>query len=119
MYNMIRNEVGSAARGVTANTAPPPAGVVCCQGIPEVYGSIEPSTDPQLRLSQVFDGRFLVREVFSRGGVATIYRAEDMLNDRRDLALDVLLMRVESDPVSFARFRHEEEIGLNSPIHSS
>ena len=116
MYDMIRNEVGCAARGVTAITAPPLAGVVCCQDIPDVFGSVEPSADPQLRLSQVLDGRFLVREVFSRGGMATIYRAEDILNERRDVALEVLLMKVESDPVSFARFRQEEEIGLK-PSH--
>jgi serine/threonine-protein kinase len=112
MYDMIRNENDRAVRGFTAIAAPSLAGLVSCQNIPEVYGNLEPSAEPQLRLSQVLDGRFLVREIFSRGGMATIYRAEDMLNGRHDVALKVPLMRVESDPASYARFRHEEEIGL-------
>jgi serine/threonine-protein kinase len=112
MYDMIRNEVDGAARGGAAIAAPPLAGVLACQDIPEVHGHIEPSADPQLRLGQVLDSRFLVREIVSRGGMATIYQAEDLLNQRRDVALKVPLMRVESDPVSFTRFRHEEEIGL-------
>jgi len=112
MYDMIQNGRGIAARGDASIGVPPLAGVSCCDDIPEVYGNIAPAADPELRLSQIIDGRFLVREVFSRGGMATIYRAEDMLNDRRDVALKVPLMRVESDPAAFARFRHEEEIGL-------
>ena len=61
-----------------------------------------------------FSRQFHVREIFSRGGMATIYRAEDLLNERREVALKVPLLRVESDPAAFARFRHEEEIGLGS-----
>jgi len=109
---MIRNEIGRASpRGVTAIAAAPLADVGCCHNIPEVQGSIEPSAEPQLRVSQVLDGRFLIREPIRRGGTATIYRAEDMLYGRRDVAIKVPLLSVESDPISFARFRHEEEVG--------
>ena len=111
MNNMIKDEA-SAARAVTETVTPALAGVASCEDIPESFGSIAPSADPPLPLSQVLDGRFLVREIFRRGGMSTIYRAEDMLNEGRDVALKVPLMRVESDPAWFARFRHEEAIGL-------
>ena len=109
---MTETEDDGAARGVTATVAPPLAGVVCCEEIPEYYGTITPSSDPELQPGQILDGRFLVREIFSRGGMATIYRAADLLNERRDVVLKVPLMRVESDPAAFARFRHEEKTGL-------
>jgi serine/threonine-protein kinase len=112
MYNMIRNEGSYATHKIAAIPAPPLAALVCCDEIPEYYGQITPSSDPQLRLGQVLDGRFLVREIFCSGGMATIYRAEDLLNGQRDVALKVPLMSVESDPAWFARFRREEEIGL-------
>ena len=74
--------------------------------------TLNPRSEPQLRPSQVLDGRFRIREILSRGGMATLYRAEDMLDERRDVALKVPLLRVESDPAAFSRFHHEEEIGL-------
>jgi serine/threonine protein kinase len=109
---MTETEDDGAARGVTATVATPLAGVACCEQIPEYYGTIAPSAEPQLQAGQRFDGRFLVREIFSRGGMASIYRAEDMLDERREVVLKVPLTRVESDPAAFASFRHEEEIGL-------
>jgi serine/threonine protein kinase len=108
----LLDEGGTAALGTMATAPRPLAGVGCCAGIPEYYGKIEPSSEPELRLGQVLDGRFLIREIFSRGGMATLYRAEDRLQEGRGVALKVPLMRVESDPAAFARFRHEEEIGL-------
>ena len=91
---------------------PPLADVVCCRDIPEAHARLEPSAEPQLRLRQVLDRRFLIREVVSRGGMATIYRAEDGLHGRRNVAVKVPLRSLECDPVGFARFRTEEEIGL-------
>jgi len=107
---MIRDEI---ARGVAATTAPALADIGCCRDIPDVQGGVEPTAEPQLRFSQVLDGRFLIREVVSRSGMATIYRAEDMLQGRREVAVKVPLRKMESDPAGFARFRHEEEIGLS------
>jgi len=110
---MTQDEIGRAAEPTIPAIAPAPlADVACCQDIPEIRGSIQPSVEPQLALDEVFDGRFLVREIVGRSGMATIYRAEDMQNGGRDVALKVPLMSVESDPVCFTRFRHEEEIGL-------
>jgi serine/threonine-protein kinase len=108
----LRNQIGRPARGTQAFAARSLRGVACCQEIPEVYDRLEPSDDPQLRLSQILDGRFLVREIFCRDDVATIYRAIDLLQRKREVALKVPLLRVENDPVRFARFRREEEIGL-------
>ena len=79
---------------------------------PDAPDRLEPSAEPQIPLGRVLDGRFLIREVVSRSGMATIYRAEDMFHGRREVAVKVPLLKVESDPVSFARFGHEEEIGL-------
>lgn len=112
MHDMIGNETDSPARAATPTGSPPLGGVACCEEIPEYYGTIAPSSEPQLQPGQRFDGRFVVREIFSRGGMASIYRAEDMLDERREVVLKVPLTRVESDPAAFASFRHEEEIGL-------
>ena len=112
MHDMINSEDAWAGREIAATAAPPLAGLDCCKNIPEYYGSTAPSAEPELRAGQVLDDQFLVREVFSRGGMATIYRAEDLRNDWRAVALKVPLMRVESDPAWFARFHHEEETGL-------
>ena len=108
----LRNQIGRPARAIHAFAARPLRGVACCQEIPEVYDRLEPSNDPQLRLSQILDGRFLVREIFSRDDVATVYRAVDLLQRKREVALKVPLLSVENDPVRFARFCREEEIGL-------
>ena len=108
----LRNQIGRPARGTQLFAARSLRCVACCQEIPEVYDRLEPSDDPQLRLSQILDGRFLVREIFSRDDVATVYRAVDMLQRKREVALKVPLLSVANDPVGFARFRREEEIGL-------
>jgi len=97
---------------VAAAIDAPLAEVACCHTVPEIQDRVEPSAEAQLRPGEVLDGRFLIGEAISRSGMATIYRAEDKLQDGRDVAVKVPLMRVEGDPVSFARFRHEEEIGL-------
>jgi|CZKI01.1.fsa_nt_gi serine/threonine protein kinase len=104
MGGMTLDEIGRAA--------PPLADVACCREIPEAHGSIEPSAEPQLRVCEVLDGRFLIREATSRSGMATTYRAEDMFHGRREVAIKVPLMWVESDSACLTRFLHEEEIGL-------
>jgi serine/threonine-protein kinase len=112
MHNMIRNEEAAPILEPAQTAAPPLAGAACCEEIPEYYGTIAPSPDLQLESGQMFDGRFLVREIFSRGGMASIYRVEDTLDEHREVVLKVPLARVESDPAAFSSFRHEEEIGL-------
>ena len=101
MQDMIQDETARAAvRTVPAIAPAPLADVVCCHDIPEVRGNILPSVEPQLALNEVFDGRFLVREIVGRSGMATIYRAEDLQHDRRDVALKVPLMSVESGSIA-------------------
>jgi len=64
-----------------------------------------------------FDGRFLVREIFSRGGMASIYRAEDMLDEHREVVLKVPLTRVESDPPRSRAYRTRRRSVSCSLIH--
>lgn len=85
--------------------------MACCREVPEVSGAIEESSDPRLPFGQVLDGRFIIREVVGRSGMATIYRAEDLLYGRGEVAVKVPLSKIESDPAGFSRFRNEEEVG--------
>jgi serine/threonine protein kinase len=66
---------------------------------------------------KVLDGRFAITEVFREGGMATIYKARDLLGDNAIVALKVPHQKIESDPGLFSRFQREEEIGceLNHP----
>jgi serine/threonine protein kinase len=91
--------------------AAPLAGVGVCAEVPEISGTIEPSNDPGLPYGQVLDGRFLIREIAGRSGMATIYRAEDLLYSRGEVAVKVPLSKIEGDPAGFSRFRTEEEVG--------
>src|SRR5581483_1570064 len=56
--------------------------------------------------------RFVVRELLSRSHRSSIYRAEDAAAGGRLVAIKFPLLSVESDPAGYARFRREEEIGL-------
>jgi serine/threonine-protein kinase len=112
MGRMTQGGQGGAAYFCGAVESAPLAEVGCCQDIPEGRGGFEPSAEPLLGPGKVLDGRFLIREALGRSRMATIYRAEDMLQGRRNVAVKLPLRVVESDPVCFTRFRHEEEIGL-------
>jgi serine/threonine-protein kinase len=105
---MLRETILAAEEG----SAPPLADVACCQEIPTVRNRVEPSAEPQLHPGRVLDGRFVIRELISRGGMATVYQAEDLRNDGREVSIKVPLRSVESDPAGYAQFRHEEEIGF-------
>jgi len=72
------------------------------------------SSEPEV--GQVLDNRFQIEDLITRSGMASIFRARD-LKDDRTVALKVPFMRFESDPGFFDRFRREEEIGrsLNHP----
>jgi serine/threonine protein kinase len=61
----------------------------------------------------VLDGRFGITEVFSEGGMATIYKARDLHDDDAVVALKVPHKQAESDPGLFSRFQREEEIGCS------
>ena len=92
--------------------ASPLASLDSCREVPDISGEIGESADPRVPFGRVLDGRFLIREIVGRSGMATIYRAHDLQQERREVAVKVPLMKIESDPAGFARFRNEEEIGL-------
>ena len=87
----------------------PLAGLASCSDLP-VRKGLTPATERELQPGQVIDGRFLIREVIGRSGMAIIYRAEDRAGGG-EVAIKVPLLKVESDPVSFGRFQREERIG--------
>lgn len=73
--------------------------------------------DGELRPGHVLDGRFALTAVISHGGMSTIFKAEDMHNGSRTVALKVPYQRLGLDPNHMPRFQREEEIGrrLNHP----
>ncbi len=70
-----------------------------------------PAGEPELPTGHVLDGRLRIQATISRGGMATIYRAEDLRDAGRLVAVKVPLAKVERDPPSFARFLREEATG--------
>ncbi len=71
----------------------------------------------ELRPGDVLDGRFAITEVLCHGGMATIFRAQDLRNEGKPVVLKVPHKLAEIDPALFSRFQREEEIGgkLNHP----
>ena len=65
-----------------------------------------------LQPGQTLDGRFLLTEIISRSGMATIFKASDLLTGT-DVAVKVPFMQFESDPGFYSRFLREEKIGLS------
>ncbi len=74
-------------------------------------------TGGELRPGDVLDGRFAVTEVLCRGGMAVIFKAQDLDHEDEPVVLKVPHQQVEVDPALFSRFQREEEIGarLNHP----
>ena len=102
----------SQIAGVPEPRGPRPLdGVACCMNLLEKEG-LAPQIEPELPEGFLLDGRFRIREVVGRSGMATIYRADDEGSGGRCVAIKMPLMRIESDPVSFGRFQREERIGL-------
>ena len=73
---------------------------------------IPPATGYALQPGQTLDGRFLLQEIISRSGMATIFRGAD-LDSGETVAVKVPLMEYESDAGFYSRFRREESIGLS------
>jgi serine/threonine-protein kinase len=59
----------------------------------------------------VLDGRFRIRDLINKGGMASVYEAEDLVTGRV-VALKVPLSRYQTEPLYVGRFRLEEETGL-------
>jgi serine/threonine protein kinase len=70
-----------------------------------------------LQPGHVLDGRFAITGVISHGGMSTIFKAEDLHQGSRPVALKVPYQRLGLDPDHMARFDREEEIGrrINHP----
>jgi serine/threonine-protein kinase len=61
------------------NAACPLEEVASCRNVPEHHEPVESSGAP-FQPGHVLDGRFLITEVLSRSGMATIFKAEDRQN---------------------------------------
>ena len=85
--------------------------VTCCREVPEHHDPVDAAA-ARFQPGHLLDGRFLITEVLSRSGMATIFKAEDKENGDRLVAVKVPHLSTESDPNFFSRFQREEKIGL-------
>jgi serine/threonine protein kinase len=67
---------------------------------------------------QTLEGRFLLLEEIGRGGMSTVFKAEDLEHGRELVAVKVLLPEYSSGLGSWSMFQREAEIG-NSLSHPS
>jgi serine/threonine-protein kinase len=67
------------------------------------YGKLVPG--------DTLDGRFLLGEVISRGGMAVVFRAEDLQNQCQPVAVKVPHGMFASGNGAWSRFQREEEFG--------
>jgi serine/threonine-protein kinase len=95
-----------------AQVSPPLASLASCQVIADKPGKVTTLDGLELPAGTLLDGRFLIGEALSRGGMSTIYRADDLHDRARPVILKVPLPRFERDPTYVARFLREEDIGL-------
>lgn len=94
-----------------AKAAGPLEQVASCRNAREHHEPVDTSAVP-FQPGHLLDGRFLITEVLSRSGMATIFKAEDNHNGSRVVAVKVPHLEYESDPNFFSRFQREERIGL-------
>ncbi len=85
--------------------------VTCCQEVPEHHDPVDPSGAP-FQPGHLLDDRFVITDVLSRSGMATIFKAQDRQDANRLVAIKVPHFEYESDPNFFSRFQREERIGL-------
>ncbi len=108
---MYLNNAGSVAAFFPRDTnSRPLENVTCCQDLPEPAAEL--ASKPEFKRGHVLDGRFFILEALYYGGMATLYRAEDMDRGRQNVAVKVPFLKFESDPAFYAHFQREEEIGL-------
>ena len=67
--------------------------------------------DGGVNAGRILDDRFLLVEQIGRGGMSTIFRAEDLHDHRRAVAVKVPLPIFSSGIGSWSIFQREEEIG--------
>jgi serine/threonine protein kinase len=108
-FDRALDRVGSSDRQRSRDMLPL-AGMAACMDLP-ARESAAVASGNEMQPGFLLDGRFLVREVIGRSGMATIYLATDQ-DQGGDVAVKVPHMKIESDPVSFGRFQREERIGV-------
>jgi serine/threonine-protein kinase len=59
----------------------------------------------------LLDGRFAITEMICNGGMAALYKANDLQNGGRVVAIKIPHRTAEADPALFSRFQTEEKIG--------
>jgi len=64
----------------------------------------------EVQLNETLDSRLQIEGVISRSGMASIYKAKDLMTGQA-VAVKIPYQQFESDPASFARFQREAEIG--------
>ena len=69
------------------------------------------AVDGGVKPGRILDDRFLLVEEIGRGGMSTIFRAEDLQDQRRLVAVKVPLPVFSSGIGSWSIFQREEEIG--------
>ena len=79
--------------------------------VPTVHETPPKPAGYDLTPGQTLDDRFFITETISHSGMATIFKATDLLT-RQDVALKVPYMHYESDPRFYSCFVREEKIGL-------
>jgi serine/threonine protein phosphatase PrpC len=86
------------------------------RGVPMYQKVVGNSMGTEPEVGQLLDDRYQLTDLISRSGMASIYKATD-IKENRTVALKVPFMQFESDPGFFTRFRREQEIGtsLNHP----
>jgi serine/threonine-protein kinase len=68
---------------------------------------MEPVSDPR-----VYSNRYEVTHLIDRGGMAMVYRAQDLLLNR-PVALKILYPELSADPLFVERFRREAQAAAN------
>src|SRR5260370_29667813 len=74
-------------------------------------GVAAPRSGTELRPGNILDDRFIITEVIRRGGMATVFKAQDLCNQNADIALKAPHGDIELNATSSSRFLREEEIG--------
>jgi len=99
-------------RTMSAHASPPLANVASCREISENREQVDAWENIEFPAGTLLDGRFLIGEPLTQGGMATIYQAEDMKNGGCPVVVKVPFERFQRDPAFVARFLREEAIGL-------
>jgi serine/threonine-protein kinase len=70
-----------------------------------------PGRNGELAPGAVLDGRFAITDVVCRGGMATVFKARDLEDNEKPVAVKIPHENVEMDAALFSRFQREDEIG--------